>query len=138
MKLKSLLAALFVGGLFASMAVAKPPPGHANPGKDKGGATVAATTGTSTSTTSTTASGPGKSGGKVTLCHKTGSATNPWVKIRVSAKTAAQHRKHGDVDPVGGRCPAPKTKPGSTTASSTTTTATTVTTTTTSGVAAAQ
>jgi hypothetical protein len=133
MKLKSLLAVLFVGGLFASMAVAKPPPGHGNPGKGNGGASVAATTGTSTTTTS---SKPGKSGAKVTLCHKTGSTTNPWVKIRVSAKAASQHRKHGDVDLVGGRCPAPKTKPGSTTTSTTsttTTTATTVTTTTTSG-----
>jgi hypothetical protein len=138
MKLKSFLAALFVGGLLASMAVAKPPPGHGNPGQGKGDATVAATTTTSTSTTT---SGHGKSAPKVTLCHKTGSATNPWVKIKVPAKSAAQHRKHGDVDPVGGKCPAPKTKPGSTTTSTTTTTAatttaattTTTTTTTTSG-----
>ncbi len=132
MKLKTLLAALFVGGLFASMAVAKPPPGHGNPGKGNGATTTATTASTSTTSTSE----HGKSGGKVTLCHKTGSSTNPWVKIRVPAKAAAQHRRHGDVDPADGRCPSAKTKPGTTTTTATTgtTTGTTtaVTTTTTS------
>jgi hypothetical protein len=133
MKLKILFLALFVGGLLASMAVAKPPPGKGNPGKGNG-ANAATTTGTSTSTTSTSGDR------KVTLCHRTGSKTNPWVKIKVSAKSAAQHRRRGDVDPVGGKCPAAKTKPGSTTTTSTTTSttattnaATTSTTTTTSG-----
>jgi hypothetical protein len=119
MKLKTILAVLFVGGLLASMAVAKPPPGKGNPH---------ATTGTTASSTGTTTTGHGKSGGKVTLCHKTGSKTNPWVKVTVSAKAAAQREKKGDV-PVGadGKCPAAKTKPHSTSTGTTSTGTTTTT-----------
>jgi Ca2+-binding RTX toxin-like protein len=43
---------------------------------------------------------------KVTLCHATGSATNPYVEITVSENAAAAHQRHGDfVLPEGAECP---------------------------------
>src|SRR5215213_1836433 len=44
--------------------------------------------------------------GKVTICHNTGSATNPTVTIRVSRNAIPAHRMHGDL--IGQACPGDK------------------------------
>src|SRR6478609_2725623 len=102
MKTKAALLVLFAAGVAASFAIAAPPPGK---GKNKG-AVAAATTSTSTGTTSTgTTTGTER---KVTLCHRTGSKKNPWVKIKVSKNAVRAHMAHGD-KPTGadGGCPKP-------------------------------
>jgi hypothetical protein len=112
MKLKILLAALFVAGIVTAFAVAAPPPGKGNPHK-QGTSSTTDSTSTSTSTTSTT------EGRKVTLCHRTGNGR--FVKITVAKSAVAAHLRHGDV--VGSDCSKP-------TPTTTDTTATTVATTT--------
>jgi hypothetical protein len=43
---------------------------------------------------------------KVTICHKTGSETNPWVKVTVSQNALKAHLAHGDfVVDVNNPCP---------------------------------
>jgi hypothetical protein len=75
-----------------------PPPGKE---KGKGPGSTTTTTTTSTQTTAT------NNVGKVTLCHRTGSVTHPYVKITVPSRAAQAHLKHGDVMPdANGACPA--------------------------------
>ena len=38
-------------------------------------------------------------GGTVDICHETGSASNPVVRITVSSNAAAAHLRHGDTMP---------------------------------------
>jgi hypothetical protein len=40
--------------------------------------------------------GYGYHGGKVTICHKTGSKRNRYVTIRVSQRAVRAHLRHGD------------------------------------------
>ncbi len=46
---------------------------------------------------------------KVTLCHATGSATNPFVKITISVRAVAAHKRHQDgrdiIPAPAGGCP---------------------------------
>ena len=92
--------------------------------------TAAKTTSTVTGTATGTAS---RATGKVTMCHRTGSAKKPWVKVVVSASSRKAHEKHGDfVLAVGAACPT--TRSTSTSTSTTTTSSTVVTTSTTSAV----
>lgn len=43
---------------------------------------------------------------KTTICHKTGSAKNPYVEITVSNNALPAHQKHGDIIPAPpGGCP---------------------------------
>ena len=50
-----------------------------------------------------------KSHEKVTICHRTGSESNPWVQITVAEPAVKAHAKHGDLIPVpSGGCPAPE------------------------------
>jgi hypothetical protein len=111
MKTKVLLAALFVAGLAASFAVASPskkPP--------QGSTSGATATGTTSGTTTT-------EGKKVALCHKTGSKTHPWAKIRVSKNAVKAHMKHGDMAlDANGDCPKAPSAGGGTTSGSTGTT----------------
>jgi hypothetical protein len=122
MKLKMLFLTLFVAGVAASMAVAKPPPGKGNP-HGRGGndsSTVAAST-TSSDPSSLPASG------KVVLCHHTGSKSHPWVKISVNVHAAKARMKKGDtLAAADGSCGSS----AGTTTTGTTTTDTTGTTTT--------
>lgn len=37
--------------------------------------------------------------GKVTICHATGSKSNPWVTIEISRSALDAHLKHGDINP---------------------------------------
>ena len=80
MKTKVLFLALFVGGIAASFAIASP----------GGVGSLTGQTGTN---------------GKVTICHRTHSATNPYVLITVSPNALPAHARHGDVSPVNGTCP---------------------------------
>lgn len=45
-------------------------------------------------------------GGKTTICHRTGSASNPWVRITISNRALQAHSRHGDLIPApAGGCP---------------------------------
>ena len=120
MKLRiALLALVAAAGVLASMAVAKPPPGHGNP-HDAGATT--GTTGLSTTGTTTTTTELGTHG-KVLVCHKLGNGR--YVLVRVSVHSALAKGKHGNVLATNGTCPGPVQGYGSSTTTATTT-ATTV------------
>jgi hypothetical protein len=126
MKLKILLAAVFVAGLVASFAIAAPPPGkgkgHDN-GHGKGHNAGAPATSTSSGGTTTNASGK-----KTLVCHRTHSKKKPWHLIWVSNHAVAAHLRHGDMLPTGGQCSVTTSTTTTTTESSTTTSETTTTT----------
>jgi hypothetical protein len=122
MKLRiALLALIAAAGVLASIAVAKPPPGHGN----KHDTTVSTTGTTSTTTTTEAGHGHGKKADKVLVCHKVGNGH--YVLIKVSANSAPARGKHkGDVLATNGTCPGPiQGHHGTTTISATTTEATT-------------
>ena len=113
MKLRmALLALVAAAGVLASMAVAKPPPGHGN-SHDAG--TTTGATGLSTTGTTTTELG---THGKVLVCHKLGNGR--YVLVRVSVHSALAKGKHGNVLETNGTCPGPiQGHGGSTTAATT-------------------
>ena len=113
MKLKILLAALFVAGIVTALAVAAPPPGKGNPHKQ---GPVSTTSSTSTSTSTTTAAGR-----RVALCHKTGNGT--FHAITVAKSAVAAHLRHGDY--AGSDCTRSTTTGTTSTATSTAATTTT-------------
>jgi hypothetical protein len=118
MRLKTVMLALFVAGLSASLAIAGPPAGK---GKNKGATTTTTGSTSTTGSTTTTTTETGAKHQKVTLCHATGSKQHAYVKITIAASAVAAHMKKGDVSPgADGSCP--------TAAPTTTTTATTTTT----------
>jgi hypothetical protein len=127
MKLKILLAAVFVAGLVASFAIAAPPPGKGkghDKGHGKGHNAGAAPTSTSTAPGTTT----NASGKKTLVCHRTHSKKKPWHLIWVSNHAVAKHLGHGDMLPTGGQCSVPTSTTTTTTESTTTTSETTTTT----------
>jgi hypothetical protein len=79
--------------------------------------------------------------GKITICHKTGSKTHPWVTITISKNAWPAHQRHGDkLGPCPPATPNPAKGKGhgkdnghKTTTTTTTTTATPTTTTPTQG-----
>jgi hypothetical protein len=120
MKLRIALLVLVAGvGGLASIAVAKPPPGHGH----HQDSTVSTTSTTATTTTTAEHGHPTK----VLVCHKVGNGH--YVLIKVSAKSAPARGKHrGDVLATNGTCPGPIQGHGghtTTTATTTTTAATT-------------
>jgi len=121
MKLKAITLALFVAGIASSYALA-------DNGGGKGNAKHEAAAATTTGGTTTSAAPKGKAkqaDKKVTIYHKAGKS-GKYVKLSVSKQAVKAHRRHGDVDPVDGKCPS---APATTTTTSTTTTAVTTTTT---------
>jgi hypothetical protein len=74
--------------------------GHAKSGGGSGGS--AGSTGQGHVKPHGNTGGPSQQGsshaqaGKVTLCHATGSATNPYVEITISANALAAHQRHRD------------------------------------------
>jgi hypothetical protein len=52
---------------------------------------------------------------KVTICHATGSASNPWVEIRVSANANGHARHEADFVLVSGTCDVDQDLPDPTT-----------------------
>jgi len=111
-------------GVLASIAVAKPPPGHGNP--HQGSTTTGTTTTGTTTTTSGHGHGHGKKAGKVLICHKAGNGH--YVLVRVSANSALAKGKHkDDVLAVNGTCPGPIQGHHGTTTTTATTTETTTT-----------
>jgi len=120
MKLKILLAAVFVAGLVASFAIAAPPPGKGkghDQGHGKGKGHNAGAPATSTSSGGTTTNASGK---KTLVCHRTHSKKKPWHLIWVSNHAVAAHLRHGDMLPTDGQCSVTTTT--TTTTESTTTT----------------
>jgi hypothetical protein len=134
----ALLALAAAAGVFASIAVAKPPAGHGNPHDQTtaaAGTTTIGTTGTTTTTpghgrghgdhhgqtttTTTTTTAPKK----VLVCHKVGNGK--YVLVSVSAHSALARGKHGDVPATDGKCPGPTQGHPGTTTGQTTTAATT-------------
>ncbi len=50
--------------------------------------------------------GDGRGRDKVTICHRTHSERNPWVKITISERALDAHERHGDTFPdADGDCP---------------------------------
>jgi hypothetical protein len=50
---------------------------------------------------------------KTTICHRTGSETNPWVEITVSNNALPAHTEHGDIIPAPATgCPPPDADDG--------------------------
>jgi hypothetical protein len=125
MKLKALFVTVFVAGVVASIAIAKPPPGKGNPHASAG--TTTGTTSTSTSTSTSTGTTTTTAGRKVLICHLTGNGK--YVLVSVSSHSALARGKHeGNVSAAGGKCPPAKTGTGTTQTGTTGTTRSTQTT----------
>lgn len=86
-----------------------------------GTTSTAISTGTSTAIASSTASRTAAvsatvmatatvPNGRVEVCHRTGSARNPYVRIQISGNALPAHLRHGDIYPVpASGCPGPGT-----------------------------
>ena len=140
MKLRiALLAIVAAAGVFASIAVAKPPQGHGNPhDQTTTVASTASTTATTWTTSTTPRHGKGRGHGetttttancKVLVCHRVGNGH--YVLISVSVHSAPAKGKHkGDVLAANRACPGPiQGHTGTTPVAHTMTTAATTTTT---------
>jgi large repetitive protein len=67
----------------------------------------------------------GQTPGKVTMCHRTGSASNPFVTITVSPDSVSQHESQGDtIGPCGSTTSSSSTSTSSTSTGSTRSTTT--------------
>jgi cytoskeletal protein RodZ len=65
-------------------------------------------TATATLTVTSTPPPTGTASLRVTICHRTGSQTNPYVQITVDQSALPAHQAHGDIIPApSGGCPRP-------------------------------